>query len=147
MEHAVDAGLLDQPVGDHLEAFGVDLVRHRLALGHRGTHLEGSRLELATDAVGLDRLLVPVPRHALDADGGDVAAEATEAFDKGDVDAGPRGGKRRGESGRAGTDDQNIGLVDDIDLSSGFGDAAERAAAGGSGHGEYVSLSWSSRRR
>ena len=116
-------------VGDELESFRVELERQRLALGNRRAHLVRTRLELATDAVGLDRLLVAVPRHALDADGGDVAAEATESFDKRHLDAGPGGGKGGREPGRAGTDDQHIGLVDDVDLASRLRDRAERSAA------------------
>ena len=82
VQHAVDAGFLDQAVGHQLEALRIELVRLRLALLHGGTHLEGARLELAADAVGLDGVLVAIPGHAFDADSGDVAAVAPEALDE-----------------------------------------------------------------
>ena len=68
-------------------------------------------------------VLVAVPRHPFDTDGRDVAAEATEAFDQGHVDAGACRSKCRGKACRARADDEHIGLVDDVDLASRLGDA------------------------
>ena len=130
MEHAADARLLDERVGDDLEALGVELVRQRLALRHGGAHLVRAGLELAPDAVGLDRVLVAVPGHAFDADGGDVAAEAAEALDERHVDAGAGGGERGRETRRPGAHDEHVGLVDHVDLAGGLGDGAEQAAGG-----------------
>ena len=138
VQHAADSGLLDQRVGDQLEALGVELERQRLALRHGSAHLVGAGLELATDAVGLDRLLVAIPGHAFDTDRRDVAAEAPESLDQRHVDAGARRGERSGQAGRAGAHDEHIGLVDDIDLARGLGDGAERAAGGGSSHGVCI---------
>ena len=75
-------------------------------------------------------LLVAVPGHALDADRGDVAAEAAEALDQGHVDTGTRGGECGRQTGRARTDDQHVGLVDDVDLAGRLGDAAELSPTG-----------------
>eukprot|EP01041_Mallomonas_annulata_P027696 gene27697-49366_t len=76
MQHRMDAGLLHEDVGHDLEPLGVDLVRLRLALRNGGAHLVRALLELAPDAIGLDRPLVPIPREPLVPDGGDVAPEA-----------------------------------------------------------------------
>ena len=118
-------------VGDELETLGVELVRLRLALGHSGAHLEGPGLELAPDAVRLDRLLVAIPRHPFDADSGDVAAEAPEPLDESHLDTGACSGECGSETGWAGADDQHVGLVDDIDLAGRLGDGAERSPTGG----------------
>ena len=73
VQHRVDARLLDQSVGDQLEALGVEFVGQRLALGHRCAHLFGALLELPSDAAGVHRLLAAVPGEALDADRSDVS--------------------------------------------------------------------------
>ena len=122
VQHAVDAGFLDQRVGDQLEAFRIELVAQRLALGHGGAHRLGALLELAADAVGLDRRLVAVPGKPLDADDGDVAAEAAEALDQRHLDPGARRGQRRGQPARPGADDQHLGAADDGDLAGRLGD-------------------------
>ena len=124
------AGLLgDQYVGHHLETLGIQLVRLRLALGHRCTHRVCTGLVFAADAVGLDGLLVAIPRQTFHADGGDVAAVATEAFDERDLHTGPRGRERCGEAGRTRADDEYVGVVDDVDLAGRFGDRAQHPAA------------------
>ena len=121
----MDAGFGHQRVGHHLEALGVDLVAERLALGHGCTHLVRALLELAADAVGFDRLLVAVPGQALDAHSGEVAAVAAEALDQGHVHAGACRCQCRGEARRAGSDDEHVGAMDDVDLARGLGDGAE----------------------
>ena len=90
VQHRVDARLLDQPVGDQLEAFGVEFVGQRLAFGHRCAHLLGALLELPADAACLHRLLAAVPGKALDADRGDVSPEAAEPLDQRDLHTRPR---------------------------------------------------------
>jgi hypothetical protein len=88
-----------------------------------------TRLELATDPVRLNRLFVAVPRHSFDADSGDVAAETAESLDKGDIDPGSGRCKSSRQSGWARTDHENVGLVNDVDLSSGLSDGPELATA------------------
>ena len=51
VEHRGDAGLLDQHIGDVLEALAVDAHGQRLALRVRGAHRRRPLLELAADAV------------------------------------------------------------------------------------------------
>ena len=128
VEHRVDARLLDEGVGDELEALGIELQRERLALRHRRSHLVRARLELEGDAAGLDGRLVPVPRHPLDADRRDVAAEAAEALDQGHLDPGAGSRQRGRQPRRARPDDEEVGVVDDVDLPGGLGDRAQRAA-------------------
>ena len=125
MQHRVDARLLDQSVGDQLEAFGVEFVGQRLAFGHRCAHLFGALLELPPDAAGLHRLLAAVPGEALDADRGDVSPEAAEPLDEGHLDTCARRRQRCRQPTRTRPDDQHVGLVDDVDLATGFGDGPE----------------------
>ena len=73
---------------------------------------------------GLDGLLVAVPGHAFNADGGDVAAEAAETLDHCDVDARARGAEGSRKAGGAGADNQHVGLVDDVYRPSGLADGA-----------------------
>jgi hypothetical protein len=61
VQHGLDPRLLDQAVGDELEALALDLVRARLRLAHRGAHLARAVLELAADPARLDCPLVAVP--------------------------------------------------------------------------------------
>ena len=119
---AVDAGFLHQRVGDQLEAFRIEFVAQRLALGHGRAHRLGALLEFAADAVRLDRRLVAVPGKPLDADDRDVAAETAEALDQADLDPGARGGQCCGKPARTGTDDQHLGAADDGYLSGRLGD-------------------------
>ena len=109
-------GLLDQSVGDQLEALGVELVGQRLALGHRCAHLLGALLELPADAAGIHCLLAAVPGEALDADRCNVSPEAAEPLDQGHPHAGPRRRQGRGEATRTRPDDQHVGVADDVDL-------------------------------
>ena len=129
VQHRVDAGLLDQSVGDQLEALGVEFVGQRLAFGHRRAHLLGALLELPSDAAGLHRLLAAVPGEALDADRGDVSPEAAEPLDQGHLHAGACRRQGRGEATRTRPDDQHVGLVDDVDLAARFGDGSGGAPA------------------
>ncbi len=124
VQHRVDARLLDQSVGDQLEAFGVEFVGQRLTLGHRRAHFLGALLELPSDAAGVHRLLVAVPGEALDADRGDVSPEAAEPLDQGHPHTGPRRRQGGGEATRTRPDDQHVGLVDDVDLAARFGDGS-----------------------
>ena len=125
VEHWMDAGLLDERVGDQLEPLRVELVRLRLTLGNRRAHRCGAGLEFATDTVGLDGFLVAIPGHSLDADGGDVAAEAPEPLDQSDLHAGARRAKRRRQAGWPRTDHEHIGLVNHVDLARWLGDRAQ----------------------
>ena len=77
----------DEHVGHVLERLGVERVAQRLRLGLRGAHGLGALLELASDALAVDGLLVPVPGQPLDPDLGDVAAEAAVAVDERGLDA------------------------------------------------------------
>jgi hypothetical protein len=122
VQHGMDARLLDQRVGDQLEAFRIELVGQRLAFRHRRAHRLGPLLEFAADAVGLHRLLVPVPGETFDTDHGDVAAEAAEALDQRHLNPGPRGGQRRGETTGTRTDHEHVGMADHLDPAGGFGD-------------------------
>ena len=85
-------------------------------------------LELQPDALGLDGVLVAVPRHALDADRGDVAAEAAEPLDQAHLHARARRGERCREPGRARADHQHVGLVHDVDAPLRLDDLAERSS-------------------
>ena len=116
VQHRVHAGLLDERVGDELEALGVDLVGERLAVGHGGAHRVRPLLELARDAARLDGPLVPVPREPLDPDGGEVAAEAAEALEQRHLGARAGGRERGRKAARAGADDEHAGAVDDVGL-------------------------------
>src|SRR5262249_60675834 len=84
VQRGAHPALLDEPVGDHLEALGVDLVGQGLRVGCRGAHGLRALLELPSDAPCLDGRLMPVPGQALDADHGEVAAEAPETVQEGD---------------------------------------------------------------
>ena len=86
-------------------------------------------LEFQGDAAGVDRLLVPVPGHPLDADGSDVSAKAAEPLDQRHLDAGPGAGEGGGEARRAGADDEQLRLVHDVDLARGLVDRPEAATA------------------
>ena len=131
VQHRVDARLLDQSVGDQLEAFGVEFVGQRLAFGHGCAHLLGALLELPSDAAGLHRLLAAVPGEALDADRGDVPPEAAEPLDKGHSHTGARRRQGGGQATRTRPDDQHVGLVDDVDLAARFGDLSGVRRHGG----------------
>src|SRR5262249_7318960 len=71
--------------------------------------------ELAPETPGLDGPLMPVPGQALDADHGEVAAEAPEPFQQGDFGAGPRRRDRRGQAAGAAADDEHPDAVHDVD--------------------------------
>jgi hypothetical protein len=115
VQQGAHSGLLDEPVGDHLEALGVDLVGQGLRVGCRSAHGLRTLLEFTPDAPGLDGRLMPVPGQALDADHGEVAAEAPEPFQQGDLGAGPRRRDRRGETAGAAADDKHLGAMHDVD--------------------------------
>ena len=129
MQHRLDAGLLHERIGDPLEHLGVEGVADRLRLRHGGAHRLGALLELDADALAVHRLLVAIPGEALDADLGDVAPEAAIALEQRGARAGARGGERRGQATRSAPHDQHLGLVDDVDLARGLGDALHRCAA------------------
>jgi len=124
VQHRANARLLDQAVGDHLEALGIEFVGQRLRFRHRGAHRVGALLELAADTVGLHGLLVAVPRHALDTDHGDVAAEATETLDQRDLGAGARGGERGRKTPGTRPHHQHVGAMHDVDLARGLADGS-----------------------
>ena len=129
MQHRLDARFLHQHVGDPLEHLRVERVADRLRLRHGRAHRLGALLELDADAFAVDRLLVPVPGEALDADLRDVAAEAAVALEQRGLHAGARGRERRGEAARAAADDEHLRLVDDVDFARGFSDSLACRAA------------------
>jgi hypothetical protein len=122
VQHAVDASLFDQPIGDQLEALAVDLVAQRLAFGHGGAHVARAVFEFASDTACLDCGLVAIPGKALDPHNGDVAAETAKAFDQTNLDPGPRCRKSCGKPPGAGPDHKHVRIVDDRRLPGGFGD-------------------------
>ena len=86
----------DEHVGDVLEHLGVERMAQRLRLSALAAPIaSGALLELAADAVAVDGLLVAIPGEALDADLGDVAAEAAVALEERRLGAGARGRERR----------------------------------------------------
>jgi hypothetical protein len=115
VQQGAHSGLLDEPVGDQLEALGVDLVGERLRIWCRSAHDLRALFELPPDTPGLDSPLVPVPGQAFDADGGEVAAEAPEPFQQGHFGAGPRRRDRRGKAAGAAADDEHRDAVQDVD--------------------------------
>ena len=123
MQERLDPGLLDHDVRDVFEHLGVERAAGRLGLGRRRAHRRGPILELPADALAVDRLLVPIPGEALDADLGDVAAEATVTLEEGRAGAGPCGAEGGSQATRTATHDQDIGLVDDVDGAGGLGDS------------------------
>lgn len=122
VQHRVNAGLFHQPVGDELEAFGIEFVAQRLALWNRGSRALGPVLELAPDPAGLDRSFMTVPGEPFDADGRDVAAETAEALDQRDLDASARRRQRRRQAARARAHDEHVGFMDHIDVALRFAD-------------------------
>src|SRR5829696_9244372 len=122
VEHRHDARLLHEAVGHQLEALAVELIGERLALRYRGAHRLGAFLELPPDASGLDCRLMAVPGEPLDPDSRDVAAEASEAFDEAHLRSRPRRRECCSKPARAGTDHQDLGATDDLDLSSRLGE-------------------------
>ena len=120
---------MHQHVRDVLEHLGVERVADRLRLRHRRAHRLGPFLELNADAFAVDRLLVPVPGEALDADLGDVAAETAVALEQRGLDAGTSRGQRcREAAGGSAAHDEHLSLVDDVDLACRFSDALHWAA-------------------
>ena len=101
----------------------------RLALGVRRPHRPCPVLELAPDAFAVDRVLVAVPAEALDADLGDVPAEAAVAIEQGRPRAGTGGAQGRPQAARAAADDEHVRLVDDVDRSGGFADPRDAGRA------------------
>jgi hypothetical protein len=82
----------------------VDSVTWRRPSISKRVRLSGSvpsHPELPPDAPGLDGGLMPVPGQALDPDHGEVAAEAPEPLQEGDLGAGPRRRDRRGQAASA----------------------------------------------
>jgi len=120
MQHRLHARLAQQCVGDVLEHFRVQRVADRLRLRVRRTHGLGALLELDADAFAVDSTFMPVPGEALDADLGDVAAEAAVALEQQRAGAGAGGRERRGESARPAADDQNPGFRDDLGRAGGL---------------------------
>ena len=94
---------------------------------HRRPHGLGAFLEFPSDAVGLNGRLMPVPGKTLHADSRDIAAKTSEALDKADADAGAGGGERGGQAARPRTHHQNIGRMDDLDLTGRFGNEGRLA--------------------
>ena len=125
VHHRMNACLLDQRIGDQLEAFRVEFIGVRLAFGHRGTHGMRAGLELAADAVCLDSLFMAVPGKAFHAHCRDVAAQAAEALDKRNLGTGAGCGKGSRQARRAGTHHQHIGLADNFNFSRRLGYAAQ----------------------
>ena len=80
MQHGVNSGLLDQPVGDKLKSFAIQLVAQRLAFWNIRAHGLGTLFEFPTYAARLDRGLVAIPCETFHTDNGYVAAEAAEPF-------------------------------------------------------------------
>ena len=82
VEHRVDAGLLDEPIGDELEALGIE--SRTTATGSRAPRLPSPwRAPRTRGRCRRPRpSLMPVPGEALDADDGDIAAETAEALDQ-----------------------------------------------------------------
>ena len=114
MQHGVDAGLLDEPVGHELEPFGVEFVAERLAFGDRRARRALARSSNSRPMPPASAVrLMPVPSETLDPDGGDVAAETAEALDEGHLDPGAGGRERGSEAPGPGADDEHVGLVDD----------------------------------
>ena len=120
------AGLFHEPIGDELEAFGIELVADRLALGHGSPHGLGALLELAPDPAGLDRRLVAIPGEAFYPYGCDVAAETAETFDERDLDAGSCCRKRGRQAARARADDQDLRFMHDIHVALRFENGLHR---------------------
>ncbi len=116
MQHRRDTGLLHERICDPLECLGIERVTVRLRLGRRGAHRFGAFLELDPDTLRVDRILVPVPGKALDADSSDVAAETAEALEQGDRNSGPGRADRCGQSAGSRSDHEDVGLVDDLDV-------------------------------
>src|SRR4051812_7546977 len=116
MQHRRHAGLLDEHVRDPLEPLAVDAHRQRLALRVGGAHRGCPLLELASDPVRLDRLLMAVPADALDTDLRHVPAEAAVAVEEGRPCAGAGRGERGTEPARTAANDEDVSLVDDLDL-------------------------------
>ena len=113
VEERLDAGLLDQPVGDDLEELGVERPAAGLDVRRRAAHLLGAALELDADALEVDGRLVPVPGDGVDADLGDDAAEAAVAVDEGGLRAGPGGGEGGGEAAGSAAHHEHLRLVHD----------------------------------
>jgi hypothetical protein len=65
---------------------------------------------------------MPVPGQALDADNGEVAAEASEPFQQGDFGACPRRRDGRGEPAGTAADNEHWDAVHDLDRARGLVD-------------------------
>jgi len=115
-------GFLDEPVSDHLEALGVDLPGQGLGVRYRGAHALRALLELPPDTPRLDGRLMPVPGQALDPHHGEVAAEAPEPLQKGDLGAGPGRRDRRGQAAGPAADDEHRDTMHDVDRTRGLAD-------------------------
>ncbi len=76
---------------------------------------------------------VAVPADALDPDLGHVPAEAAVAVEERRLRAGPSGRERSREAARAAADDEDVGLVDDVDLAGRCRGTTPQRAGGVSG--------------
>ena len=92
----------------------------RLRLGHGGAHRLGALFKFPANALAVDGFRVPIPCKSLHADLRDIAAKTAITFQQGCFDTRPRRCQSCGKATGAGTNDQNIGLADHINIAGGF---------------------------
>ena len=129
MQQRRDTGFLHERVGNPLEHFRIERVTQRLRLRHRSAHRLGTLLELDTDALAINRLLVAIPGKALDAYLRNVAAKAAIAVDQRRARTGARGGQEPQQDRRPAANHQDIGLQNHIDRAGGFSNLLHRTQA------------------
>ena len=120
----MNPGLLDEDIRNMLERLGVERMADRLRFGQRRSHGFCPILELATDPLAVDGRWVPIPCEALDADLGNVAAEATVAFEQRCLHPRPRRCQCCGQTSGTRPDHEHFGLVNDVDAARRFEDSA-----------------------
>jgi hypothetical protein len=120
VKHGRDARLEDEVIRYCFERLAIDGMALGLWFGDRGTGRLGALFKLNANALTINGLFVSIPGETFNTHGSDVAAEAAETLEQSDADPGPRSSDGSGESGRPATNDQNIGGVDNLNISSGF---------------------------
>jgi len=82
VKHRSNGGLSNEIVGHEFEYLAVETLTGGLGFVVGGACLGGPPLELTANALGIDGLIVAIPRESLHPHSSDVAAETAESFEQ-----------------------------------------------------------------
>jgi hypothetical protein len=120
VKHGRDPSLENKVVCDRFEGLTIDGMALGLWFSHRGTRCFGAFLKLNANPFTINGLLVSIPGETFNTHGGDVAAEAAKSLEQGDADTCSCGRNGSGQPRRSATDNQYIGVVDNLNISRRF---------------------------